>query len=78
MGKRISQFINTFLAVFIGLIAFNIGWTILVWLWEFIIRNDLIPWSYGFFEILDLGWRCGLFVAIIRVILGFLSDLLSD
>ena len=78
MGKRISQFTNTFLVVFIGLIAFNIGWTLFVWLWEFIFRNNVIPWSYEFFEIFQIGFQWGLFLAIIRVILGFLSDLLSD
>tara|TARA_B100000242_G_C42752266_1_gene350656 strand:+ start:155 stop:391 length:237 start_codon:yes stop_codon:yes gene_type:complete len=78
LEKRISQFTNTFLFVFIGLIAFNIGWTILVWLWQFIFRNDVIPWSYEFFEIFVVGFQWGLFVAVLRVIFGFLSDLLSD
>ena len=78
MGKRISQFKNTFLFVFVGLLAFNIGWAILGWLWWFIFRNDAIEYTFGFFEVLDSVFRIGLFVAIIRVILGFLSDLLFD
>ena len=74
MGKRISQFTNTFLFVFIFFMSVNIGWAILAWLWEFIFRNDVISYSIGFFEALGTAWRWGLFVGIIRVILGFLSD----
>ena len=78
MGKRISQFTNTFLSVFIGSVVINTSWNILAWTWQLILRNDAIGYWYGFFESLNWGLRIGLFVAIIRVILGFLSDLLSD